>query len=75
MDRPENPHAFAAYGESCGQVGMTLRDYFAGQLAPQVLRDLTTGALTPEEDGRTWGEIVAQESYSLSDAMLAERSK
>ncbi len=45
--------------------GMTLRDYFAGQ----VLRDyfLTDNSVTSEQ--------IAEECYQIADAMLKERSK
>lgn len=51
--------------------GMTLRDYFAGQAL--------AGILGAEHDNREYGVAgysdIAEQSYSLADAMIAARSK
>lgn len=47
--------------------GMTLRDWFAGQI-------LHTAALT-YEPGAGNAELVARAAYQYADAMLAEREK
>ena len=48
--------------------GMTLRDYFAGQALCGLLSKYNLNA--PSDQG-----TIAQMSYELADAMLAERSK
>ena len=67
MSRPANPYAFAAFAENCGQVGMTLRDWFAGQaLAGRMINGFASSA-----DANTHARV----SYAIADAMLAERVK
>lgn len=52
------------------QTGMTLRDYFAGEALP--LYVYIVGRIDPNTmDER----LIAQWSYKLADAMIAERSK
>lgn len=51
--------------------GMTLRDYFAGRYASALIAD----ASLPDVDDHEWAKQVAQQSYALADAMLAEREK
>lgn len=61
---PENPQAFACASESGYQEGMTLRDYFAGQ----VLLSSFMGKRTIDTpDG------YASTAYELADAMLRAR--
>ena len=59
-------------GDPMQSLGMTLRDYFAGQALAGMFASEGVG---PE--GSTWGEIpdVAQHAYRMADAMLAERDK
>jgi DNA-directed RNA polymerase subunit M/transcription elongation factor TFIIS len=47
--------------------GMSLRDWFAGQVGGNLANHWA-------ETGHTWGEI-AEAAYSLADAMLVEREK
>ena len=66
MSTPENPQAFpiTGYGR-----GMTLRDYFAGQIAAGMAAySGTVGAPFGPDD-------IASRSYQIADAMLAERAK
>jgi hypothetical protein len=50
-------------------MGMTLRDWFAGQVAAEMIR------LTQHHDGG-WDPIsVAAGCYDMADAMIAERDK
>lgn len=70
-DKPENSPAFPACNEANvnGTMGMTLRDYFAGQaLAGMRL-----------SDGMTSKSILtkgkAESAYALADAMLEARAK
>ena len=53
------------YGETLvyAETGMTLRDWFAGQALAGIAR---TG---------TYDGVMATQSYSVADAMIAERSK
>lgn len=67
-DKPRNPPAFPLSNPHSGRdMGMTLRDYFAGQA-------LAGSCALP--DMRTVKDsIIAEAAYSLADAMLKERSK
>jgi hypothetical protein len=54
------------------QSGMTLRDWFAGQNAAACLGGLTAlGASTSPSDAPK----IAQASYMMADALIAERAK
>lgn len=70
----DNPRAFpfaAEYGHPAACGGMTLRDYFAGQVLVGLLASVTrdaTGFATIDGGG-----LVA-DCYKLADAMLAERT-
>lgn len=71
----ENPPAFpridnSGFGFSMRDPGMSLRDYFAGQIAPSLLQTIT-GQGTQEEASA----YIAIVAYDLADAMLAEREK
>ena len=78
MSEPENPPAFPRTGEGFGnphydEAGMSLRDWFAGQVLP----------FAASRDYRTdWGPAgtghatqAARFAYQIADAMLTERSK
>jgi hypothetical protein len=74
-DKPENPQAFPhgnpTYG---GATGMTIRDYFAGQ----IIAGLGAPVVTHGRYKGTWtydGEEVAASAYRMADLMLKERSK
>lgn len=51
-------------------MGMTLRDWFAGQALAGRLAALNPGGLD-----RAASEYMAEQSYRLADAMLEEREK
>jgi hypothetical protein len=74
-DKPENPQAFPHGNPSHGgDIGMTLRDYFAGQ----IIAGLGAPVVTHGRRGGTWnydGEEVAAAAYQMADLMLKERSK
>jgi hypothetical protein len=58
--------------------GMTLRDYFAGQVLVGMLVDSKTLAAikeVAEEDNKNPSETIASNCYELADAMLKERNK
>jgi hypothetical protein len=68
-DTANNPPAFPNINGDfeARQRGMTLRDYFAAEAMPEVIREL-------------WGEEdaanqIAECCYQLADAMLRERQK
>lgn len=66
----ENPNAFPACNEANvnGTMGMTLRDWFAGQVLARAYAD---GGRYRTEG---WQQ-VAEHSYAMADAMLAERER
>ena len=59
---------FTAYEEA---VGMSLRDWFAGQIASGI----AAGLWHPKWVGTTSYPGIAQDAYAIADAMLAERQK
>ena len=67
----ENIPAFPSDGNSMDQrsrvMGMTLRDYFAGQAIVGL-------SAAPSTDGRSY-KSMAEDAYKQADAMLAERAK
>ena len=81
---PDNPHAFPrptgytpaddkgrlAYNDP--QYGMTLRDYFAGQVIAALVFE--ADRKTPVT-AQTAGTIGAKSAYIIADAMLAERKR
>jgi hypothetical protein len=70
-DKPENPDAFPTRR---GYYGMTLRDYFAGQ----IIAGLGAPVVAHGRRGGTWnydGVEVAAAAYQMADLMLKERSK
>ena len=67
-------HFPAGYGhaerdEVSGRLGMSLRDYFAGQALAGLL-----GSTHPDHSAPTW-EAYSACAYGHADAMLAERAK
>ena len=52
-------------GTHRGTLGMTLRDYFAGQAL--------TGLLSSGERSIRWEETIAYDSYKIADAMLVRK--
>lgn len=81
-----NPEAFAAVtagvhgGDSHYQRGMSLRDYFAAEAMPAILKQFSAAAISPDkaeakEYLRELFAGVATSAYLVADAMLAERIK
>lgn len=74
--------AFPVTGSQVFDLGMTLRDYFAGQALAGIAGPITTANPTSLESaakligysGPMEG-FVAVEAYRMADAMIAERSK
>ena len=68
-DKPENPSAFPSRYWS----GMTLRDYFAGQ----IIAGLGAPVVAHGRRGGTWnydGVEVAAAAYQMADLMMKERA-
>jgi hypothetical protein len=56
--------------------GMTLRDYFAAKAMQAMVSHRRTQFETDNDDYSDWDEffpIIAQESYSIADAMMKAR--
>lgn len=51
--------------------GMTLRDYFAGQVITGLINNELIDALGPDR----FPTVAAQTAYQIADAMIKERSK
>ena len=73
MTKPNNPPAFPSpmipeWSE--GASGVTLRDYFAGQMLSAISPNWDVAA-TSDEDLQK----MAHQIYRIADAMLAERAK
>lgn len=69
---PQNPQAFPVLSDTptgldCTDVGMTLRDYFAGK----VMQGVCSITYWAEADDA----IVSRYAYQRADAMLKERNK
>lgn len=62
-----NPGAFDA------EPGMSLRDYFAGQVLGEVFRMVM--ALPSSEDGPSPSKWAALVAYEMADAMIAARTQ
>lgn len=63
----DNPNAFPSGGRYSGDLGMTLRDWFAGQSA------LAAAALITERNNKMDPREIAAKAYELADAMLEAR--
>lgn len=55
-----------------GSPGMSLRDYFAGQVMAQCMRNMGSPPRAPAADV---AEGIARAAYFMADAMIAERTK
>ncbi len=76
MTAPENPMAFPWQETEFtdGHPGMTLRDYFAGQVAPAILTQLWANLKENGEMVDNCYRVASEASYEMADAMLAARS-
>lgn len=52
---------------------MTLRDWFAGQALPAVIRICVNDTLA--RTGKTYEQYCAEQAHKMADAMLAERER
>lgn len=82
MSSTENPYAFplAMTPESIDHVGMTLRDWFAGQIAAAEVASAGANEAAAEAladaaamAGQTIEQRIAFNAYEVADAMLAQR--
>jgi hypothetical protein len=65
------PHRYtAAYGSEFPGEGMTLRDYFAGNIIGSVLSDLRNNRENLPEN---WKEGISVEAYEIADCMIKAR--
>lgn len=73
MSAPQNPPAFPNIGNSAWSMnpteGMTLRDYYAGQLLAS-MPDFNVAGTSDAEL-----QLVAAQMYRIADAMLAAREQ
>ncbi|WP_313534350.1 hypothetical protein [Sphingomonas sp.] len=67
------PAAFPNSHDNGWQSGMTLRDYFAGQVMAAVAADLAQDRNPIDPADLPW--LTAKGAYLYADAMLAERAK
>lgn len=67
MARIDDDRAFPAPPSNGAQLGMTLRDWFAGQAM--------NGMLSNRTFSREADKMLASASYEIAAAMLAERAK
>lgn len=77
MSAPENPAAFPCTGEGFQserytQKGMTLRDWFAGQVMPIIAADLAQDRNDHEPSDLP--RLTAVGCYMYADAMLTART-
>ena len=69
----ENPAAFpVSDGLGGGNLGMTLRDYFAAKALPYFLAHFWA-AYETDEECEECERVCARNAYVLADAMLAAR--
>jgi len=75
-NKPDNPPAFPRAGDEVHR-GMTLRDYFAGQVDVSVYTPLTTFELEHSKKPTVieLAKFIAEIRYHGADAMLAERAE
>ncbi len=75
--QPYNEPAFPASGhpgmQYVAQAGMSMRDYFAAQILPQVMREYFD-ANKPCFGADHFYQNVPAHAYRLADAMLRERT-
>lgn len=75
-----NPNYDGNWDKEPQRAGMSLRDWFAGQVIPAIISVTSAGThepglSNPDMAGKPIGERMVYDAYSIADAMLAERSK
>lgn len=66
---PNPTLADADYRTQPGDMGMSLRDYFAAQAVPGIIGKLEGEAESPQQAA----ELVSRIAYTIADAMLEAR--
>jgi hypothetical protein len=66
--------AFPHVSTHIARTGMTLRDYFAGQVISELLMRDEVADATSDFDMEL-SDIAAKLAYNVADAMIAEREK
>ena len=56
-------------------LGMSLRDWFAGQALNGIVQDCMFERLIPDGGGKTETDLAAERAYKMADAMLKARSQ
>lgn len=74
-ETPPNPPAFPRDERYLGHNGMTLRDYFAGQVLQGASNFITPPLDMDYEDFHKDCADAARYFYAIADAMLRERAK
>jgi len=60
-------------GTKCGEMGMTLRDWFAGQALAGIKANIKLCEICSNVPGMTQPEAIAKMAYVDADAMIATR--
>lgn len=73
---PAFPVSSDAFGSTDASVhgGMSLRDYFAAQVFPEVYRQYAETANRTNQWDPDWRRYLASDAYHIADAMIASRS-
>lgn len=69
---PASEHSQGGHFE---QLGMSLRDWFAGQAIPAVIRQCASDLSWNNPDKLTPAQYFARTAYEVADAMLAARAR
>ena len=78
MSKDNSGPAFPASNDANvnGTMGMTLRDYFAGQAIPAIIIATSSGGHDPSTKHGKGVEIsMCLDAYAIADAMLRARQK
>lgn len=76
-NEPNNPRAFPVVNYEWGHIqkGMTLRDYFAGQVLSGAIEMITKEAAAKRSSTEETITIIAGFCYNIADAMLKGREE
>lgn len=78
LERPAFPsyHGLSWKDGRLGEFhGMTLRDYFAAKVFPEVFRQYAKQANAKNQWDAGWREHLAHDAYHMADAMLKAREQ
>ena len=73
--RPPNPRAFPHPSGAQGCDGMTLRDWYAGQVIGTVVIGMQSGDIGDHPTAGGGPSGFAASAYEIADAMLIERNR